>query len=53
LLKLVRRGFEHVIEIACDDDPEKLPCQGCQACVKVCPVSAIVPIGVKEMKKGA
>jgi bidirectional [NiFe] hydrogenase diaphorase subunit len=51
LLKLARRGFEHVIEIACDDDPEKLPCQNCQACVKVCPVSAIVPISTGEMKK--
>jgi bidirectional [NiFe] hydrogenase diaphorase subunit len=51
LLKLARKGFEHVIEIACEDDPEKLPCKDCQACLKVCPVSAIVPIGGTPEKK--
>jgi bidirectional [NiFe] hydrogenase diaphorase subunit len=53
LLKLVRKGFEHVIELGCEDDPEKLPCKDCQACVKVCPVSAIVPIFKEETEKSA
>lgn len=51
LLKLTRKGYEHVIEAACDDDPEKLPCRYCQECVKVCPVSAIVPVPTHELEK--
>jgi ferredoxin len=42
-------GYQHVIEAACDDDPEKLPCKSCMACVKACPVSAIVPSGAPEL----
>ena len=49
LLRLGRMGYQHVIEAACDDDPEKLPCKSCMACVKACPVSAIVPSGAPEL----
>lgn len=52
ILKLARKGFEHVIELASsEDDPEKLPCKDCQACVKVCPVSAIVPVPTNQEQK--
>lgn len=51
LLKLVRRGFEHVIETNCGDDPDKLPCKDCQACIRACPVSAIVPVPRREAEK--
>jgi bidirectional [NiFe] hydrogenase diaphorase subunit len=51
LLKLARKGFQHVIELACEDDQEKLPCKDCQACVEVCPVSAIVPVSERQGEK--
>ncbi len=44
ILKLSKKGFQYVIELAPEADPEKLPCKECQACVAVCPVSAIVPV---------
>jgi bidirectional [NiFe] hydrogenase diaphorase subunit len=53
LLKITRRGFEHVIEAACKGDPEELPCRECMACVKVCPVSAIVPVPADEKEQSA
>jgi bidirectional [NiFe] hydrogenase diaphorase subunit len=51
LLKLARKGFQHVIELACEADQENLPCKDCQACVKICPVSAIVPISSRQGEK--
>lgn len=53
LLRLSRKGFQFVIEAACDDDPEKLPCKYCMACVKACPVSAIVPSPSPGLEKNA
>jgi bidirectional [NiFe] hydrogenase diaphorase subunit len=51
LLKLSRKGFQHAIELACEADPEKLPCNDCQACVEICPVSAIVPVASRQGDK--
>lgn len=51
ILKLSKRGFQHVIELASGADPEKLPCKDCQACVEVCPVSAIVPVSSRQGEK--
>ncbi|NLI81539.1 MAG: 2Fe-2S iron-sulfur cluster binding domain-containing protein [Deltaproteobacteria bacterium] len=54
LLRLVRKGYESVIEAACEgQDPEELPCKFCMACVKGCPVSAIVPYSTYELEKSA
>lgn len=51
ILKLSRKGFQHAIELASEVDPEKLPCKECQACVGVCPVSAIVPVAPQRGEK--
>jgi NADH dehydrogenase/NADH:ubiquinone oxidoreductase subunit G len=52
LLRLVRKGYESLIEAACaGQDPEELPCKYCLACVKACPVSAIVPVPTYELEK--
>jgi len=52
LLRLVRNGYESVIEATCEgEDPDKLPCRYCLACVEACPVSAIVPVA-RELDRG-
>ena len=45
LLTIVKDGQEQTIEFAEEYDEPVIPCSECQACVEVCPVSAIVPKG--------
>ncbi len=41
LLTFAKRGFDTVVACFGDKDLSRIPCQDCQACVEVCPVSAI------------
>lgn len=43
LLRVERKGFDTAIGFAGEGDPENLPCSSCNACVDICPVSAITP----------
>ena len=41
LLSFAKRGLDTVISFYGQMDLEGLPCEGCRACVEICPVSAI------------
>jgi predicted molibdopterin-dependent oxidoreductase YjgC len=41
LLTFAKRGFDTVVACFGDKDLSRIPCKDCQACVDVCPVSAI------------
>jgi len=41
MLTFAKRGFETVVACFGDKDLDRIPCQDCQACVDICPVSAI------------
>lgn len=44
ILAVDRKAFDSTIVFCAEDqDPEKIPCPDCGECVKICPVSAIVP----------
>ena len=42
ILTFAKRGLETVISFYGEDNMSYAPCEGCQACIKVCPVGAIV-----------
>ena len=41
-LSLAKRGLETKISFYGETDPEKIPCGKCNACVEICPVSALI-----------
>ena len=41
-LTFARRGLDTVISFFSEEDISKIPCEGCFACIEICPVSAIV-----------
>lgn len=43
ILKVEKNGINTVIAYCGDEDPARIPCPTCGACVEICPVSAIVP----------
>ena len=43
ILTFAGRGFDTLIRYYGGQDPDRLPCRDCLACVDVCPVGALVP----------
>lgn len=48
-LSFARRGLEMRISFFGETDPGRIPCDGCYACVGICPVSAMLK---KQVKNG-